>query len=155
MGKDKVRKCRVCGFTNKDCNVCSLDDFHACIEKTGACYWVEDDLCSACQEEMEKRKVMPCQMKDVAKKVIVHMKQLSIACGIPFATMYSVRDVEKHVKMALTAHGHIIKDLVCIGLSEQEHKIYFEFQAIRLKKQIYKFRVVYTFRDRISGLKRG
>ena len=155
MGKDKVRKCRVCGFTNKDCNVCSLDNFHACIEKTGACYWVEDDLCSACQEEMEKRKVMPCQMKDVAKKVIVHMKQLSIACEIPFATMYSVRDVEKHVKMALTAHGHIIKELACLGWNERHHKIFVEFQAVLLKKQIYKFRSVYTFKDRISGLKRG
>lgn len=30
-----MRKCRVCG----------CDDFHAC---PGGCYWVEDDLCSAC-----------------------------------------------------------------------------------------------------------
>lgn len=35
------RKCRVCGCTDSDCR--------QCIEKTGApCYWVEDDLCSAC-----------------------------------------------------------------------------------------------------------
>jgi PRTRC genetic system protein E len=36
-----VRKCRVCGCTDSDCR--------QCIEKTGEpCYWVDDDLCSAC-----------------------------------------------------------------------------------------------------------
>jgi DnaK suppressor protein len=45
--KDKqflvARKCRVCGCTEYDCR--------QCIEKTGeACHWVEQDLCSACQE---------------------------------------------------------------------------------------------------------
>jgi hypothetical protein len=38
------RRCRVCGCTDDDC--------HQCIEKTGKpCYWVEEDLCSACAEE--------------------------------------------------------------------------------------------------------
>lgn len=33
--------CRVCGCTDLDCS--------GCIERTGqACYWVEEDLCSAC-----------------------------------------------------------------------------------------------------------
>jgi hypothetical protein len=37
----KKRRCRVCGCTDDDCR--------QCIEKTGEpCYWVEDDLCSAC-----------------------------------------------------------------------------------------------------------
>jgi chromosome partitioning protein len=36
------RKCRVCGCTDDNCR--------PCIERTGArCYWVEDDLCSACK----------------------------------------------------------------------------------------------------------
>ncbi|TJY57183.1 hypothetical protein E4T66_17380 [Sinimarinibacterium sp. CAU 1509] len=36
-----VRRCRVCGCTDDDCS--------HCIERTGeACYWVADDLCSAC-----------------------------------------------------------------------------------------------------------
>lgn len=148
MGKDKVRKCRVCGCTEDDCR--------QCIEKTGEpCYWAEEDLCSACQEEMEKRKVMPCQMKDVAKKVIVHMKQLSIVCGRPFSNMFSVKEIEKNVKTALMAHGHIIKEFACLGWNEQHHKIFVEFQAVLLKKQIYKFRSVYTFKDRVSELKRG
>ena len=35
------RKCRVCGCTDLDCRQCIL--------KTGEpCYWVQDDLCSAC-----------------------------------------------------------------------------------------------------------
>ena len=46
-GKKKaaaVRKCRVCGCTDEDCS--------QCVEKTGEpCYWVEDDLCSACVNE--------------------------------------------------------------------------------------------------------
>jgi hypothetical protein len=38
---ESKRRCRVCGCTDDDC--------HHCIEKTGKpCYWVEDDLCSAC-----------------------------------------------------------------------------------------------------------
>jgi hypothetical protein len=38
------RRCRVCGCTDDDC--------HQCIEKTGKpCYWVEEDLCSACAGE--------------------------------------------------------------------------------------------------------
>jgi hypothetical protein len=44
MGQ-KVRRCRVCGCTDDDC--------HQCVEKTGKpCHWMEDDLCSACAEEM-------------------------------------------------------------------------------------------------------
>lgn len=40
--RKKVRKCRVCSCTDLDCTTC--------IEKTGQpCYWVEEDLCSACQ----------------------------------------------------------------------------------------------------------
>lgn len=34
-------KCRACGCTDEDCR--------QCIQKTGQpCYWVEEDLCSAC-----------------------------------------------------------------------------------------------------------
>ncbi len=41
-GKSKLRACRVCGCTDDDCSVC--------VQKTGTpCYWVEGDLCSACQ----------------------------------------------------------------------------------------------------------
>lgn len=37
------RVCRVCGCTDDDCL--------GCIERTGeACWWIDDDLCSACQE---------------------------------------------------------------------------------------------------------
>ncbi len=37
----KERKCRVCGCTEANCT--------GCVERTGmACYWVSEDLCSAC-----------------------------------------------------------------------------------------------------------
>jgi len=36
---DSEQKCRVCG----------CDWFHACL---GGCYWVEDDLCSSCEEDL-------------------------------------------------------------------------------------------------------
>jgi hypothetical protein len=40
-GADEERRCRVCGCTDEDCS--------GCIERTGEpCYWVEEDLCSAC-----------------------------------------------------------------------------------------------------------
>ena len=39
----EIQKCRVCGCTANDCR--------QCVAKTGhPCYWVEKDLCSACQE---------------------------------------------------------------------------------------------------------
>lgn len=37
-----VRRCRVCGCTDDDCS--------GCVARTGEpCYWVSDDLCSACE----------------------------------------------------------------------------------------------------------
>jgi hypothetical protein len=43
----EVGTCRVCGCTDADCR--------QCIEKTGEpCYWVEDDLCSACAPASQK-----------------------------------------------------------------------------------------------------
>jgi PRTRC genetic system protein E len=45
------RKCRVCG--------CTQDDCHRCVVKTGSpCYWVEDNLCSACVNEEADIKVI-------------------------------------------------------------------------------------------------
>lgn len=41
LGAGPRRRCRVCGCTDRDC--------HRCIARTGArCWWVEQDLCSAC-----------------------------------------------------------------------------------------------------------
>lgn len=41
--KANVRRCRACGCTDADCR--------QCIQRTGRpCTWVEEDLCSACQE---------------------------------------------------------------------------------------------------------
>ena len=34
-------KCRVCGCTDDDCFCCIM-------HTGGPCYWIEDDLCSAC-----------------------------------------------------------------------------------------------------------
>lgn len=48
-----VRKCRECGCTDEDCS--------ECIEKTGApCWWVEEDLCSACKADQENNSMI-CQ----------------------------------------------------------------------------------------------
>lgn len=58
-------ECRVCGFPEDiekmaeyhcgdddevACRVCGCTDSHAC---DGGCYWVEDDLCSACADPEE------------------------------------------------------------------------------------------------------
>lgn len=38
-----IRNCRICGCTERDCT--------GCVARTGhPCYWVEEDLCSACAE---------------------------------------------------------------------------------------------------------
>ena len=31
------------------CRVCGCTDRNACLTSTGPCYWVESDLCSACE----------------------------------------------------------------------------------------------------------
>lgn len=43
IGEGIQRKCRICGCT----------DDHAC---PGGCYWIENDLCSACSEKARKKK---------------------------------------------------------------------------------------------------
>jgi hypothetical protein len=41
-----ARKCRRCGCTDDNCSLC--------IRRTGKpCYWVSDNLCSACAERVE------------------------------------------------------------------------------------------------------
>jgi len=40
----KIRRCRICGCT----------DDHACVTEEGPCYWVEQDLCSACASKTQK-----------------------------------------------------------------------------------------------------
>jgi hypothetical protein len=47
MFLESLTKCRVCGCTELDCT--------QCIEKDGhPCHWVQDDLCSSCQNVDEK-----------------------------------------------------------------------------------------------------
>lgn len=38
------QKCRVCGCT----------DTNACVTATGNCFWIEEDLCSACELKMAR-----------------------------------------------------------------------------------------------------
>lgn len=52
------QKCRVCGCTDNDCR--------QCIEATGhPCYWVQPDLCSACDGQVKAVRVV-CSFKDSA-----------------------------------------------------------------------------------------
>ena len=46
--RNQRRKCRICGCTN----------FNACVEVgTGLpCYWIQEDLCSACASPAEREK---------------------------------------------------------------------------------------------------
>lgn len=50
--------CRICGCVDDDCR--------QCIERTGApCYWIEEDLCSACEEHQDKVPVeVTCSFTD-------------------------------------------------------------------------------------------
>jgi len=60
------QKCRICGCTENDCR--------QCIEKTGKpCYWVEDDLCSACAPIQPFNKEWEKEMIKKDKKVLVKM----------------------------------------------------------------------------------
>lgn len=38
------------------CKVCGCSDFDACVDEDGQpCYWVDDDLCSACWKRVAMR----------------------------------------------------------------------------------------------------
>ena len=44
------------------CKYCGCDDYHAC---PGGCFWVEEELCSRCAEEVVKCKVCQhCSFQD-------------------------------------------------------------------------------------------
>ena len=48
--KEKERTCRICG--------CTDNDSRQCIKASGSpCHWVEQDLCSRCQDEIESHKI--------------------------------------------------------------------------------------------------
>lgn len=56
MAKIKIKTCKKCGCTDEDCS--------GCIEKTGfPCYWVSNELCSACANEITMKKYLVDQMK--------------------------------------------------------------------------------------------
>jgi hypothetical protein len=38
----------------KTCRICGCDEQHAC---KGGCFWVEDDLCSQCQEKLDSYQI--------------------------------------------------------------------------------------------------
>lgn len=38
-------------FENTKCRICGCTENNACITDRGPCWWVEDDLCSACEEK--------------------------------------------------------------------------------------------------------
>ena len=54
------RRCRVCGCTDADCT--------QCVRKTGQpCYWVAEDLCSACIDETIVQPEKPKYEEEIAK----------------------------------------------------------------------------------------
>jgi hypothetical protein len=69
-----VRKCKVCGCTQN--NACP-----------GGCYWVEDDLCSACNTILIKKSVITFNSKDKktfkeeAKVIAEGFENLDVARG--------------------------------------------------------------------------
>lgn len=58
--RERDRKCRICGCTNDDCRQCA--------EVQGfACYWVEDDLCSRCFNELKKSRELEIIRVEISK----------------------------------------------------------------------------------------
>lgn len=76
---DVIERCRICGCTDDDCG--------ACIEKMGApCYWLEDDLCSACaagalQVDRDQLLAETVQLKAEREQLLVevHVLQRKVA----------------------------------------------------------------------------
>ena len=65
------RKCRICGCTDNDCR--------QCIKKTGnPCWWVEEDLCSACQEQTNFSSNKKVNMEFFSKLAEMESVDLSI-----------------------------------------------------------------------------
>lgn len=67
----QIRACRICGCTDDNCR--------QCIEKTGAaCYWIEYDLCSACENHIPNTLVIFTKTDRVLRgneqKITAHMQ---------------------------------------------------------------------------------
>lgn len=55
--RELEQRCRVCGCTWNN----------ACMTEFGPCYWVEDDLCSACAEKVKQENGYSLDWKEVKK----------------------------------------------------------------------------------------
>ncbi len=55
--RTKVRSCRLCGCT----------EIKACQTDNGPCYWVEGDLCSACQGSAKKTSIKAVKKRSAGK----------------------------------------------------------------------------------------
>lgn len=63
MGDGKNQQCRVCGCTDDDCR--------QCIERTGEpCYWVQKNLCSACEDSIPNEKAYEVWLSEAEEKAI-------------------------------------------------------------------------------------
>lgn len=65
----KIRTCRICGCTEDNCL--------QCIEKTGSpCYWIEEDLCSACANNPNKDIDVTMQLGNSEVPLKIRVKDL-------------------------------------------------------------------------------
>lgn len=86
------RTCRVCGCTDDNCI--------QCIEKTGGpCYWVETDLCSACETITIKPNSKPL----ITQRLVRLMGWLIFATLIvsTFAACRGPKSCQRHIRKAI------------------------------------------------------
>jgi hypothetical protein len=85
------QSCRVCGCTFFDCR--------QCIEKTGEpCYWVEEDLCSACKGEV---------------------KNVSVACQFRFLNSERKFTLTFETSIIVGSEDDTLKDICLINLKKK------------------------------------
>jgi len=56
------------GMEMRKCRVCGCDDLHACWTEDGPCYWVEENLCSACASKKTKKREVRIVKDDKAQR---------------------------------------------------------------------------------------
>ncbi|MDD3491929.1 MAG: hypothetical protein PHZ19_00335 [Candidatus Thermoplasmatota archaeon] len=64
----------------KECRVCGCTEDNACVTDDGPCYWVEEDLCSACAAKSQQGLKAWCLACD--RQMTVEFEDLE---GIRFA----------------------------------------------------------------------
>ncbi len=117
--KIPVRTCRACGCTDEDCS--------GCIQRVGSpCHWVEEDLCSHCQELGYNTLIRIKRGNDNVATARVGNKTYrasSTACD-----MFAAQRLAEKICVAVRATAVRVERLTYLSIKDSRAGLYLEFK---------------------------